>query len=120
VTTATSPENAEYDEAKNEQARVESRLALVEERLRTAVIISDINTKTIGLGNTVTVADNDTGEEEVYTIVGTTEADPLEFKVSHESPVGKALMGHKKGDVVEIPVPVGTLHWEIKKVGKAK
>jgi transcription elongation factor GreA len=113
-------ENAEYDDAKNEQARIEARILQVEEKLRTAVIVSETDTKTVGIGNVVTVVDKDSGDEEVYTIVGSTEADPLEGKVSHESPVGKALMGHKKGDVVEIPVPSGVLHFEIKKIGAAK
>jgi transcription elongation factor GreA len=113
-------ENAEYDDAKNEQARVESRIAQIEERLRTAVIITETDNKTVGIGNKVTIVDNDSGDEEHYIIVGSTEADPLEGKVSNESPVGKALMGHKKGDKVEIPVPSGVLHFEIKKIGLAK
>lgn len=113
-------ENAEYDDAKNEQARVEARIQQVEEKLRTAVIVSETDSKTVGIGNTVTIVDKDSGDEEVYIIVGSTEADPLEGKVSHESPVGKALMGHSKGDVVEIPVPSGVLHFEIKKISITK
>lgn len=112
-------ENAEYDDAKNEQARIEARIAQVEERLRTAVIVAEIDNKTVGIGNKVTVVDKKSGEEEVYTIVGSPEADPLEMKVSNESPVGKALMGHKKGDVVEVPVPSGKITYEIRKIGKA-
>ncbi len=113
-------ENAEYDDAKNEQARVEARIQQVEEKLRTAVIVSETDNKTVGIGNKVTIVDTDSGDEEVYTIVGSTEADPLEGKVSHESPVGKALMGRTKGDKVEIPVPSGVLHFEIKKIAIAK
>ncbi len=113
-------ENAEYDDAKNEQARVESRILQIEEKLRTARIVSDVDTKTVNLGTVVTVVDKDSGDEEKYTIVGSTEADPLENRVSHESPVGKALVGRKKGEVVEIEVPRGTLHWEVKKIAKAK
>ena len=112
-------ENAEYDDAKNEQARIEARIVQVEEKLRTAVIVSETDNKTVGIGNKVTIVDADSGDEEVYIIVGSTEADPLEGKVSHESPVGKALMGRSKGDKVEIPVPAGVLHFEIKKIGKA-
>jgi transcription elongation factor GreA len=113
-------ENAEYDDAKNEQARIETRIIQIEEKLRTAKVIHDVDTKKVGIGVAVTVVDKKSGETEVYTIVGSTEADPLENRVSNESPVGKALFGHKKGDVVEVAVPAGKIKYEIQKISKAK
>ena len=111
-------ENAEYDEAKNEQARLEARIVQLEERIRNARVVTETDGKTVNVGNRVTVVDTKSGEEEEYHIVGSTEADPLANKISNESPVGKALFGKAKGDVVEIPVPSGTLNWEIKKISK--
>lgn len=112
-------ENAEYDDAKNEQARVESRIIHIEEALRTATIIGEVDTKTVGIGNKVTVKEQGATSEEVYSIVGSTEADPLENRVSNESPFGKSLIGAKKGDVVEVPAPKGSITYEIVKIGKA-
>ena len=112
-------ENAEYDDAKNEQARVEARIAQLEEKLRTVKVVEDIDTKTVGIGNKVTVVDLKSGDEEVYTIVGSTEADPLENKVSNESPFGKALMGKKKGEIAEVAAPKGSIKYEIVKIQKA-
>jgi transcription elongation factor GreA len=112
-------ENAEYDDAKNEQAKVESRILQIEERLRNATIVSETDNKTVGVGNKVIVVDQKSGEEETYIIVGSTEADPMENKVSNESPIGKGLFGRKKGDKVEIAVPSGKLKWEIKSIRKA-
>ena len=112
-------ENAEYDDAKNEQARVETRIIQIEEKLRTAKVIEDVDTKAVGIGNKVTVIEVGQKEPEVFTIVGSTEADPLEGKVSNESPVGSALMGQKKGAKVDVPVPAGgTITYEIVKIGK--
>ncbi|MCW2949285.1 MAG: transcription elongation factor GreA [Thermoleophilia bacterium] len=111
-------ENAEYDDAKNEQARVESRIIQIEESLRTAKIIGEVDTKSVGIGNTVTVQEQGSSEQEIYTIVGSTEADPLENRVSNESPFGKSLIGSKKGDVVEVPAPKGSITYEIVKIGK--
>lgn len=113
-------ENAEYDDAKNEQARIEQRIVQVEERIRTAQVVHDVDSKKVGIGTTVTVIDKKSGSEEKYTIVGSPEADPMENRVSNESPVGKALVGHKKGDVVEIQIPKGTIKYEIKKIAVAK
>lgn len=113
-------ENAEYDDAKNEQARVEQRIVQLEERIRTAQIVSDVDSKKVGIGTTVTVIDKKSGDEEKYTIVGSPEADPLENRVSNESPVGKALVGHKKGDIVEVAVPAGKIKYEIKRIAVAK
>jgi transcription elongation factor GreA len=112
-------ENAEYDDAKNEQARVEARIALLEDKLRTVKVVEDIDTKTVGIGNKVTVQEKGAKTPEVFEIVGSTEADPLENRVSNESPFGKALMGQKKGAVVEVPAPKGAITYEIVKIAKA-
>ena len=111
-------ENAEYDDAKNEQARVETRIIQLEDKLRTAKVIADVDTKSVGIGNKVTVLEKGSKDPEVYTIVGSTEADPLEGKVSNESPFGKALMGAVKGDTVKVPAPKGSITYEIVKIGK--
>ncbi|MCW2927662.1 MAG: greA [Thermoleophilia bacterium] len=112
-------ENAEYDDAKNEQARVETRIILLEEKLRTAKVVEDVDTKSVGIGNKVTVQEQGSKTPEVFEIVGSTEADPLENRVSNESPFGKALMGQKKGAVVEVPAPKGAITYEIIKIAKA-
>ncbi len=112
-------ENAEYDDAKNEQARVEARIIQLEEKLRTAKVVDDIDTKTVGIGNKVTVQEKGKKTPEVFEIVGSTEADPLENRVSNESPFGKALMGKKKGDLAEVSAPKGTIKYEIVKIQKA-
>jgi transcription elongation factor GreA len=102
-------ENAEYDEAKNEQAMLESRIAQLEERLRSARVIDakDVSTDVVGVGVVVHVKDEKTGKSQKFTIVGSAEANPAELKLSNESPVGRALMGHKRNDVVSVPVPKG-------------
>lgn len=102
-------ENSEYDDAKNEQAMVESRIAQLEERLRSAQVIErkDIATDTVKVGTLVHVKDEKTGKSVKYTIVGSAEADPAQAKLSNESPVGRALMGRKRGEVVSVKVPRG-------------
>ncbi len=92
-------ENAEYDDAKNEQAMIEARIAQLEEKLRSATVIdaSDLGTDVVRVGSTVHVVDGD-GAKLTYMIVGSAEAKPAERKLSNESPVGKALVGHRKGD----------------------
>jgi transcription elongation factor GreA len=102
-------ENSEYDDAKNEQAMLESKIAQLEERLRAATVIdsSELSTDEVRVGSVVHVKDEKTGKSVKYTIVGSAEADPREAKLSNESPVGKALIGHKRNDVVEVPVPRG-------------
>jgi transcription elongation factor GreA len=112
-------ENAEYDDAKNEQARVESRIVLLEDKLRTIKVVDEIDTKTVGIGNKVTVQEKGRKSPEVFEIVGSTEADPLENRVSNESPFGNALMGQKKGAIVKVPAPKGTMTFEIIKIQKA-
>lgn len=100
-------ENAEYDDAKNEQAMLESKIALLEEKLRSATVIDagDINTDVVGIGSSVEVEDN--GKSATYTIVGSSEANPAERKLSNESPVGKALIGAKAGETVTVQLPNG-------------
>ena len=101
-------ENSEYDDAKNEQAMLEARIAQVEERLRSATVIAaeDVKTDVVQVGATVSVKDQDTGKTQKFTIVGSPEAKPPE-RLSYESPVGKALLGHKRGETVTVPVPRG-------------
>ena len=108
-------ENSEYDEAKNEQAFVEGRIIQLENMLKNATVIdeSEISTDMVSVGSIVKVKDYDFDEEVEYTIVGSAEADPMENKISNESPVGKALLGKKIGDVVEAVVPGGVSKFEI-------
>ncbi len=102
-------ENAEYDDAKNEQALLEQRIAQLEERLRRATVIDekDIDTSEVQFGSIVHVKDQKTGDSQKFQIVGSTEADPAEHKLSNESPIGKALIGHKRNDIVTVEVPRG-------------
>ena len=108
-------ENSEYDEAKNEHAQVEERIAKLEMMVRNAKIIDekDLNTDVVNIGSNVKVRELDTMEEDEYTIVGSAEADPLEGKISNESPVGSKLIGNRVGDVVEVEVPDGIIKYEI-------
>jgi len=112
-------ENSEYDDAKNEQAFVEGRVLTLERQLRNAKIV-DVNSRNhseVGLGSSVLLYDVDEKEEIRYTVVGSAEASPLELKISNESPVGKALMGKRVADTVEIGVPSGsTLKFVIKAI----
>lgn len=102
-------ENAEYDDAKNEQALLEKRIAELEERLRRSTVVdeSELDTDVVSVGTTVHVKDQKSGESKKFHIVGATEADPLESKLSNESPVGKALVGAKRNEVVKVEVPRG-------------
>ena len=102
-------ENSEYDDAKNEQAMLEKQIADLEEKLRGAKVIDkrSINTDAVGVGVIVHVKDQKTDKSTKYAIVGSAEADPADNKLSNESPVGKALMGHKRGEIVSVPVPRG-------------
>jgi transcription elongation factor GreA len=101
-------ENSEYDDAKNEQAMLEQRIAQLEERLRSAQVIDakDLGTDVVRVGSEVNVKDEDTGASSKFMIVGSAEAKPPE-RLSNESPVGKALVGRKKGDVVDVVLPNG-------------
>ena len=113
-------ENSEYDEAKNEQAQVEMKIADLENKLRNVKLIDEdeIDTKTVQIGNTVQVLDVEYDEKINYTIVGSTEADLTENKISNESPIGKALLGKKKNEIVEVEAPAGMLSFKILKITK--
>src|SRR5215218_9048859 len=102
-------ENAEYDDAKNEQAMLESKIAQLEEKLRAATVIDarSVGTDVVGIGTTVHVKDQGTSRSETYTIVGSSEANPAERKLSNESPVGKALIGAKRNEIVAVVLPYG-------------
>ncbi len=102
-------ENSEYDDAKNEQAMLEAKIAQLEDKLRAASVIdrSELSTDVVRVGSTVHVKDEKTGKSVKYMIVGSAEANPTESKLSNESPVGKALVGGKRNDVVSVQVPRG-------------
>jgi transcription elongation factor GreA len=108
-------ENSEYEEAKNEQAFIEGRIITLEKMLRHARLIdtSDVPPDTVAVGSTVLLRDQNTGDEIKYTIVGSAEADPDNSKISNKSPVGKALLGKKVGEQIEVKVPAGTLKYVI-------
>lgn len=110
-------ENADYDEAKNEQGEVESRIAKVEDMIRNAKTIEvDLDSDEVGVGNTVTVHDEEFDEIIDYKIVGTAESDPVKGSISNESPVGAALLGKKVGDRVEVTTPNGQIYFTIKDI----
>jgi transcription elongation factor GreA len=102
-------ENSEYDDAKNEQALLEQRIAQLEERVRRATVVDEnhVNTDVVSVGVLVHVKDQKSGDSRKFQIVGSAEANPTENKLSNESPIGKALVGHKRGDVVTVEVPRG-------------
>jgi transcription elongation factor GreA len=108
-------ENAEYDDAKNEQAHLEARIAILEERLKNARVIQkkEIKSGEVSIGTKVRLRDMDANQTVEYHIVGSAEANPTEGKLSNESPVGKAIMGRKKGEVVEVAAPRGSLKYKI-------
>jgi transcription elongation factor GreA len=108
-------ENAEYDDAKNEQALLEHRIATLEERLRNARVIEkkDVAKDVVSVGSKVRLRDLDAKQTVEYRIVGSAEANPAENKLSNESPVGKAIMGRKKGETVEVAAPRGKLTFKI-------
>ncbi len=116
-------ENSEYDEAKNEQAIVESRIAKLEATLKNAIIVEDDDVAETGddkiwLGNKVTVLDVEMDEELIYDIVSSIEADPMNGKISDDSPLGKAILGGKVGETIEVEAPIGTLQYKILNVVK--
>jgi transcription elongation factor GreA len=114
-------ENAEYDDAKNEQMLLEHRIATLEERLRDARVISkkDIAKDVVSVGSKVKLRDVAAKETVEYHIVGSAEANPAKNKLSNESPVGKAIIGHKKGETVEVSAPRGTLKFKILEIKAA-
>lgn len=113
-------ENSEYDEAKAEQGKVESRINELEEILKTVIVIdeSEIQTDIVDIGAIVAVFNKTAGREIEYTIVGATEANPLKGKISDRSPIGKAIVGKKAGDVVEVETPAGVITVEILNIRK--
>jgi transcription elongation factor GreA len=110
-------ENADYHDAKEQQAFVEGRIQYLENILRSAVIISnDGTTGMVNLGSVVTIREEDTDDDETYIIVGAAEANPREGKISQKSPIGAALIGHKKGDKVQVETPSGYVTFKIKRI----
>jgi transcription elongation factor GreA len=113
-------ENSEYDLAKNEQGKLEERIAKLEAILRNAKLIDEdeITTEVVSVGSKVTVLDLEYNEESEYTIVGSAEANPYEGKISNESPVGKALLGSKAGTVVDVNVPDGVIKYKVQRIAR--
>ena len=114
-------ENSEYDEAKNDQAFVEGRIVQLEAMLKNAVVVdeSEIPNDMVSVGSKVKVKDYEFDEDVEYTIVGSAEADPMNFKISNESPVGKALIGKKVGEIVEVVIPDGVNKFEILEISRS-
>lgn len=111
-------ENADYDAARNEQAEIEARIKKLEAIVENVEIIEEVTTDAVGLGNTVKIAYVDDEDElDEYKIVGSQEADPFESKISNESPIAKALMGHKVGDIVSVESPNGNYEIKIVEIG---
>jgi len=108
-------ENSEYEDAKNEQAFIEGRVITLEKMLRNARIINndEIDTEAVSIGSIVTLEDVEFKDEVEYAIVGTAESDPSQNKISNESPVGKAILGKKKGAIVDVNVPAGIIQYKI-------
>ena len=114
-------ENAEYDAAKTEQAMLEARIAKLEERLASARVIEkrEISKDVVSVGSTVRLRDVDAKQTVEYRIVGSAEANPAELKLSNESPVGRAIIGHKKGETIEVTTPRGSLKYKILEIKAA-
>ncbi len=108
-------ENAEYDEAKNEQSRLEGEIVELENAIRTAIVIDDenVSTDSVNVGTTVRVLYVEDDEEEEYAIVGARESDPMNNRISNECPIGAALLGHKEGEIVNVESPDGTIPLKI-------
>ncbi len=114
-------ENAEYDSAKNDQAHLEARIAILEERLKNARVVTkkEIRSGEVSVGTKVRLKDMSSNKTVEYHIVGSAEANPAEMKLSNESPVGKAIIGRRKGDVVEVAAPRGALKFKIMEIKAA-
>ena len=115
-------ENSEYDEARNEQAKNEARIKELEELVENAVILdeSNIDTSVVSLGSTVKVKNTDLGVEITYDLVGSNESNPMEFKISDQSPIGAALMGKRAGDKVAVTTPGGVIHLSVVEVSRTQ
>ena len=113
-------ENSEYDEAKSEQAKIEARIGELEYQLEHSEIVESLDDDSVSMGDTVSVVRKNDKAKLTYKIVGFSQSNPIEGKISDESPVGKALIGAKAGDTVVVEVPVGNIEFQIKKVIKDK
>ena len=113
-------ENAEYDEAKNEQSRIEAKIVEMENTLRNCIVVEDdeVSTDTVGVGNSVKVFNETLKKEQVITIVGANETEPAKLKISAESPIGAALLGAKVGDVISVDVPMGVMKMNVLEIGR--
>jgi len=109
-------ENAEYDAARNEQAQVEGRIKELEYKLENAIVSDGKDKTVVSVGNTITVKYIEDQEEEIYKMVGSLEADPFDNKISNESPIGVAIIGHKVGEVITVSSPTGSYDIEILKI----
>lgn len=115
-------ENSEYEDAKNEQAFIEGEIITLEKMLRNSKLIDEdeVGTDVVSIGAIVVLKDLEFGDELEYAIVGSAEADPVEMKISNESPVGQAILGQKVGSVVEVNVPAGILKYEVLEIRRVK
>ena len=113
-------ENAEYDEAKNEQSRIEAKIVEMENTLRNCVVVEDdeVSTDVIGVGNTVKVKNLTMKIDQTLTIVGANETDPKNMKISSESPIGAALLGKRKGETVDVEVPAGVMKLKVLEISR--
>jgi transcription elongation factor GreA len=113
-------ENSEYEDAKNEQAFIEGRIITLEKMLRNARIINsdDVDTNTVSVGSVVILEDMEFSDTVEYTIVGSAESDPLQNKISNESPVGRGILGKQKGSIVDVNVPAGVIQYKIVDIKK--
>jgi len=113
-------ENAEYDEAKNEQSRIEAKIVEMENTLRNCIVVEndEVSTDSVGVGNSVKVFNETLKMEQVITIVGANETDPANLKISSESPIGAALLGAKVGDVVSVDVPMGVMKMNVLEISR--
>ena len=111
-------ENSEYDEAKHEQAKVEARIAELEQMLKNVRVVAEVNTDAISIGTKVLVRDMDFEEDVEYTLVGSNEANALENKISDQSPIGRAIIGAKVGDILSIAIPSGQMKIQILSISK--
>lgn len=111
-------ENAEYDAAKEKQAKIEGEIANLEKQLRNAVVVDEIDSQLVNVGTYVKIQDKETGEEEEYRIVSSAEADLARGKLSNESPVGSSLLGKKAGATVKVDAPGGTIRYKILEISR--
>ena len=113
-------ENAEYDEAKNEQSRIEAKIVEMENTLRNCIVVEndEVSTDVVGVGNSVKVFNETLKKEQIITIVGANETDPAKLKISSESPIGAALLGAKVGDAISVDVPMGVMKMNVLEISR--